>query len=91
MLWSSLLLPLLAASVQARETLEEAGEFVLSFDSRSEPATYSSSLAVHTRELIAYRSYNVGTLISNYPQDAQSPVAGLPFGLVSLVHLSTSS
>ncbi|GAA5937313.1 uncharacterized protein JCM15063_002867 [Sporobolomyces koalae] len=37
--------------------------------------------AVHTRELIAYRSYNVGTLISNYPEDAASPVAGLPFGL----------
>ncbi|GAA5893010.1 uncharacterized protein JCM6883_007538 [Sporobolomyces salmoneus] len=37
--------------------------------------------AVHTRELIAYRAYNVGTLISNTPRDAQSPVAGLPFGL----------
>ncbi|GAA6004727.1 hypothetical protein JCM11491_002208 [Sporobolomyces phaffii] len=37
--------------------------------------------AVHTRELIAYRAFNVGTLISNYPHDADSPVAGLPFGL----------
>ncbi|GAA6062225.1 hypothetical protein JCM10212_006460 [Sporobolomyces blumeae] len=37
--------------------------------------------AVHTRELIAYRAYNTGTLISNYPTDADSPVAGLPFGL----------
>jgi len=87
MLWSSLLLPLLVASVSARETLEEAGEFpsTLPLLPIQPLISQSGSLAVHTRELIAYRSYNVGTLISNYPQDAQSPVAGLPFGLVSSI------
>ncbi|GAA5938646.1 hypothetical protein JCM1841_004372 [Sporobolomyces salmonicolor] len=37
--------------------------------------------AVHTRELIAYRAYNTGILMSTSPADAQSPIAGLPFGL----------
>ncbi|GAA5879574.1 hypothetical protein JCM1840_003321 [Sporobolomyces johnsonii] len=37
--------------------------------------------AVHTRELIAYRAYNTGILMSTSPAHAQSPVAGLPFGL----------
>ncbi|CEQ42879.1 SPOSA6832_04756 [Sporobolomyces salmonicolor] len=38
--------------------------------------------AVHTRELIAYRAYNTGILMSTSPAEAQSPIAGLPFGLV---------
>ncbi|GAA5822124.1 hypothetical protein JCM11251_004865 [Rhodosporidiobolus azoricus] len=37
--------------------------------------------AVHVRELIAYRAYNVGTLISQFPDNDPSPAAGLPFGL----------
>ncbi|GAA6005492.1 uncharacterized protein JCM10292_007366 [Rhodotorula paludigena] len=37
--------------------------------------------AVHVRELIAYRAYNTGTLMSVFPDDAPVPVPGLPFGL----------
>ncbi|GAA5971762.1 hypothetical protein JCM11641_001504 [Rhodosporidiobolus odoratus] len=37
--------------------------------------------AVHVRELIAYRSYGTGVLMSVFPEDDRSPGAGLPFGL----------
>ncbi|GAA5929789.1 hypothetical protein JCM10213_002785 [Rhodosporidiobolus nylandii] len=37
--------------------------------------------AVHVRELIAYRAYNVGTLMSVFPSDDRGPAPGLPFGL----------
>ncbi|GAA5854651.1 hypothetical protein JCM8547_004924 [Rhodosporidiobolus lusitaniae] len=37
--------------------------------------------AVHVRELIAYRAYNTGVLMSVFPHDSQGPAAGLPFGL----------
>ncbi|BGP47174.1 hypothetical protein JCM10450v2_003026 [Rhodotorula kratochvilovae] len=37
--------------------------------------------AVHVRELISYRAYNTGVLMSVFPDDAQVPVPGLPFGL----------
>ncbi|BGP54779.1 hypothetical protein JCM8202_003288 [Rhodotorula sphaerocarpa] len=37
--------------------------------------------AVHVRELIAYRAYNTGVLMSQFPEDAQVPTPGLPFGL----------
>ncbi|GAA6046381.1 hypothetical protein JCM3770_004892 [Rhodotorula araucariae] len=37
--------------------------------------------AVHVRELISYRAYNTGVLMSVFPNDAQVPVPGLPFGL----------
>ncbi|GAA5889681.1 hypothetical protein JCM8208_001095 [Rhodotorula glutinis] len=37
--------------------------------------------AVHVRELISYRAYHTGVLMSVFPDDAQVPVPGLPFGL----------
>ncbi|GAA6004872.1 hypothetical protein JCM10207_008436 [Rhodosporidiobolus poonsookiae] len=37
--------------------------------------------AVHVRELIKYRAYDVGTLMSVFPDDDRNVAAGLPFGL----------
>ncbi|TNY22083.1 pyridoxamine 5'-phosphate oxidase-domain-containing protein [Rhodotorula diobovata] len=37
--------------------------------------------AVHVRELISYRAFHTGVLMSVFPEDAQVPTPGLPFGL----------
>ncbi|GAA5955506.1 hypothetical protein JCM8115_006773 [Rhodotorula mucilaginosa] len=37
--------------------------------------------AVHVRELVAYRAYNTGVLMSQFPSDADVPTPGLSFGL----------
>jgi hypothetical protein len=83
----------LFSPVLARETLEEAGASLPppSSSSRTPPSNSLASssgelnlcehTAVHVRELISYRAYNTGTLMSVFPQDSTSPAAGLPFGL----------
>lgn len=38
---------------------------------------------MHVRELVAYRAYNTGVLMSQFPGDADVPTPGLAFGLVS--------
>ena len=38
---------------------------------------------MHVRELVAYRAYNTGVLMSQFPSDADVPTPGLSFGLVS--------
>ena len=47
-------------------------------------ATVPRCAAVHVRELVAYRAYNTGVLMSQFPSDADVPTPGLSFGLVSL-------
>ncbi|GAA5986650.1 hypothetical protein JCM10908_003840 [Rhodotorula pacifica] len=37
--------------------------------------------AIHVRELVAYRAYNTGVLMSQFPDDADVPTPGLSFGL----------
>ncbi|SCV70721.1 BQ2448_3483 [Microbotryum intermedium] len=53
----------------ARETIQEAGQL-------------RSATTIHARELLQYRAYGVGTLMSKYPQDFEPPeLRGLPIGL----------
>lgn len=61
----------------------------VAIDSSHSPAPVPA--AVHVRELIAYRAYNTGTLMSVFPDDAPVPVPGLPFGLVSSPSHSSGS
>lgn len=84
--WTALASLALAAiaPATARETLDEAGQPLLFLiSSREELTTTRTGTAVHARELIAYRARNTGTLMSVFPDDAQVPTPGLPFGLVS--------
>ncbi|SCZ99236.1 BZ3500_MvSof-1268-A1-R1_Chr7-1g09443 [Microbotryum saponariae] len=84
------LVPLVVVQA-ARETIQEAGLFipailrVLCAPSRQTTGMLippSHVTAIHARELLQYRAYGVGTLMSNYPQDFEVPeLRGLPIGL----------
>lgn len=66
----------------ARETIEESGAAPLSSPRCRVPADAYLRTAVHTRELLAYRSKGVGVLMSTYPESTMlGGMAGLPFGL----------
>ena len=54
-------------------------------------ATVPRCAAVHVRELVAYRAYNTGVLMSQFPSDADVPTPGLSFGLVSRLLASVST
>ncbi|SGY78754.1 BQ5605_C008g04939 [Microbotryum silenes-dioicae] len=65
----------------ARETIQEAGQCG-ALQCSSQRLRVLCAPTIHARELLQYRAYGVGTLMSNYPHDFEVPeLRGLPIGL----------